>query len=304
MHSVTSISVQRCVGSAARYLWIAVLLVFVLTPLLVTLLASITPDKAIISQPAHWFTSGFNIDNYLYILTGKLPSQYAAETGQRTMGMVSQEIRHLPASMLHSSVVSLLVMVIDLVLGALAAYALVKMRFRGKGMVLNFILGTRLIPVVALAIPYYELMQQFKLTNTLTSLVIMYVGLTLPFTVLILCVAFRQVDRSIEEAAQLDGLNPLQILVRIVVPVAAPSMVGAGLFAFMLSYSEFLFGLLLTTNESVRTLPVTLASVSVNPDVSLGLITAGIVLGVLPTLIVIVPVWRYMVRGLAEGASK
>jgi multiple sugar transport system permease protein len=304
MHSVTSISVQRCVGSAARYLWIAVLLVFVLTPLLVTLLASITPDKAIISQPAHWFTSGFNIDNYLYILTGKLPSQYAAETGQRTMGMVSQEIRHLPASMLHSSVVSLLVMVIDLVLGALAAYALVKMRFRGKGMVLNFILGTRLIPVVALAIPYYELMQQFKLTNTLTSLVIMYVGLTLPFTVLILCVAFRQVDRSIEEAAQLDGLNPLQILVRIVVPVAAPSMVGAGLFAFMLSYSEFLFGLLLTTNESVRTLPVTLASVSVNPDVSLGLITAGIVLGVLPTLIVIVPVWRYMVRGLAEGATK
>jgi multiple sugar transport system permease protein len=81
-------------------------------------------------------------------------------------------------------------------------------------------------------------------------------------------------------------------------------MVGAGLFAFMLSYSEFLFGLRLTTNESVRTLPVTLASVSVNPDVSLGLITAGIVLGVLPTLIVIVPVWRYMVRGLAEGATK
>jgi ABC-type glycerol-3-phosphate transport system permease component len=285
-------------------LWIAVLLVFVLTPLLVTLLASITPDKAIISQPAHWFTSGFNIDNYLYILTGKLPSQYTAEAGQRTLGMVSEEIRHLPASMLHSTVVALLVMAIDLVLGALAAYALVKMRFGGKGMVLNFILGSRLIPVVALAIPYYELMQQFNLTNTLTSLVIMYVGLTLPFTVLILCVAFRQVDRSLEEAAQLDGLNPLQILVRIVVPVAAPSMVGAGLFAFMLSYSEFLFGLRLTTNESVRTLPVTLASVSVNPDVSLGLITAGIVLGVLPTLIVIVPVWRYMVRGLAEGATK
>lgn len=301
---MTSIRLQRRLGSAARYFWIAILMVFVLTPFLVTLLASVTPDKAIISQPAHWFTSGFNIDNYIYILTGALPSQYATEAGQRTMSMVSQEILHLPASMLHSVVVALLVMAIDLMLGAPAAYALVKMRFRGKDMVLNFILGSRLIPVVALAIPYYELMQQFDLTNTLTSLVIMYIGLTLPFTVLILCVAFRRVDRSIEEAAQLDGLNPLQILIKIVVPVAAPSIVGAGLFAFMLSYSEFLFGLLLATNESVRTLPVTLASVSVNPDVSLGLITAGIMLGVLPTLIVIVPVWRYMVRGLAEGATK
>ena len=300
---MTSTSVQRNLWPSARYVWVVLLMVFVLTPLLVTLLASITPDKAIISQPAHWFTSGFNIDNYIYILTGKLPSQYTAEAGQRTLGMVSEEIRHLPASMLHSIVVAFLVMAIDLVLGAPAAYALVKMRFRGKDIVLNFILGSRLLPVVALAIPYYELMQMFNLTNTLTSLVIMYIGLTLPFTVLILCVAFRQVDRSIEEAAQLDGLNPLQTLIMIAVPLSAPSIVGAGLFAFMLSYSEFLFGLLLATNERVRTLPVTLASVSVNPDVSLGMITAGIILGMLPTLIVIVPVWRYMVRGLAEGAD-
>jgi multiple sugar transport system permease protein len=155
---MTSTSVHRNFWPAARYLWIALLMVFVLTPLLVTLLASITPDKAIISQPAHWFTSGFNIDNYNYILTGKLPSQYTAEAGQRTLGMVSEEIRHLPASMLHSIVVALLVMAIDLVLGAPAAYALVKMRFRGKEMILNFILGSRLLPVVARAIPYYELM--------------------------------------------------------------------------------------------------------------------------------------------------
>lgn len=299
-----STRLQEHLGSAARYLWIALLLVFVLTPLLVTLLASLTPDKAIVSQPARWFTSGFNIDNYAYILTGRLPAQYEVEAGQRTMSMVSQEIRFLPTAMLHSVIVAVLVMIFDLLLAAPAAYALVKMRIGGKGIVLNFILGTRLIPLVAVAIPYYELMQMFRLTNTLTSLVIMYVGLTLPFVILILCVAFRQIDRSIEEAAQVDGLNPLQILVRIVVPVAAPSTVGAGLFAFMLSYCEFLFGLLLATNQSVRTMPVTMASVSVNPDVSLGLTCAGIILGILPALIVIVPVWRYMIRGLAEGSSK
>jgi len=287
-----------------RYLWIALLLIFILTPFLVTLLASITPDKAIVVRPAQWFSYGFSVDNYRYILTGELPQQYVADEGQRTMSMVSQEIRHLPNAMLRSALVALLVMAIDLVLGAPAAYALTRLRFRGKDAVLNFILGSRLLPVVALAIPYYTLMQRFYLTNTLTSLVIMYVGLTLPFVVLILCAAFRQLERSIEEAARLDGLNPLQILIRIAVPISAPSMVGAGLFAFMLSYCEFLFGLLLAPSEKIRTLPVTLASVSVNPDVSLGLITAGIILGVLPTLIVIVPVWRYMVRGLAEGATK
>lgn len=299
-----TISAHRRFEAAARYLWLAILLIFVLTPFLVTFLASITPDKAIVSQPARWFTSGFNLDNYLYILTGELPSQYVVEAGQRTMSMVSQEIRFLPRAMLHSVVVAALVMLINLLLGAPAAYALVKMRIPGKSAALNFILGTRLIPLVAVAIPYYELMQQLNLTNTLVSLVIMYVGLTLPFIILILCVAFRQIERAIEEAAQLDGLNPLQILVRIVVPVAAPSVVGAGLFAFMLAYCEFLFGLLLATNQSVRTMPVTMASVSVNPDVSLGLTCAGIIIGVLPTLLVIVPVWRYMVRGLAEGATK
>ena len=157
------------------------------------------------------------------------------------------------------------------------------------------------MPVVALAIPYYELMQRFDLTNTLTSLVIMYVGLTLPFTVLILCVAFRSLNARLKRPHSMDGLNPLQILVRIAVPISAPSMVGAGLFALMLSYCEFLFGLLLAPSDRIRSLPVTLASVSVNPDVSLGLITAGIMLGVLPTLIVIVPVWRYMVRGWQRG---
>lgn len=299
-----STRVQGGLAAAARNLWLLILLIFVLSPFLMTLLASLTPDKAIVSQPPGWFSNGFNLDNYVYILTGKLPAQYEVEAGQRTISMVSQEIRFLPRAMLHSVTVSVLVMILDLVLGAPAAYALVKMRIRGKSAVLNFILGTRLIPLVAVAIPYYELMQMFKLTNTLTSLVIIYVGLTLPFVILILMIAFRQIDRAIEEAAKLDGLNPLQILVRIVMPVAAPSILGAGLFAFMLSYCEFLFGLLLATNQSVRTMSVTMASVSVNPDVSLGLTCAGIILGVLPALIVIIPVWRYMIRGLAEGATK
>jgi multiple sugar transport system permease protein len=280
------------------------LMAFVLAPFLMTLLASITPDRAMISRPAHWFSEGFTFDNYRYLFTGALPDQYAVADGQRSFSMVSQEIQHLPTSMANSALVALVVMVINVVFGSMAAYAIGRLRFRGKALWFNFIMGSRLIPVVALAVPYYGLMQTLDLTNTLFSLVLIYASLTLPFTILLLVASFRRIDRAIEEAAQVDGLNPGQILLRIVLPLSKPALVGAALFAFMLSYSEFLFGLLLTTNADTRTLPVMLASVSVNPDVSLGLITSGVIIGVLPTLLVIIPIWRFMLRNLSEGAVK
>ncbi len=125
--------------------------------------------------------------------------------------------------------------------------------------------------------------------------------LTLPFTILILTLYFRGIPEEIEEAAQLDGCGPLQTLVRIVVPLALPSLIGTGLFAFMLSYSEFLFGLLITQSIKTRTLPVILATVSWNPDVTWGLTSASITIGLIPTLLLVVPVWRYMVKGLVAG---
>ncbi|MGH2359503.1 MAG: ABC transporter permease subunit, partial [bacterium] len=102
--------------------------------------------------------------------------------------------------------------------------------------------------------------------------------------------------------AQLDGASRWAILRRVMLPLALPSLVGAGLFAFMLSYSEFLFALLVTTSEYSRTLPVTLASVASNPDVSWSLLSAGTTLAVLPALILVWPIWRYMVRGLVSGS--
>ncbi len=288
------------VGRAVAGLFIAA---FVLAPFAMTLLASVTPDAALISRPPAWFSQGFSLDNYLYILTGAVPAQYQVDAS-RSFSMVSQEIRQLPVGMVNSMIASLAVMVVNVTLGSMAAHALGRLQFRGKRVALNVIMASRLIPAVALAIPFFGLMQDLRLTNNLLSLVLIYSALTLPVTILFLTASFLRVDRAIEEAAQIDGLNPMQILLRIVVPLSRPALVGAALFSFMLSYSEFLFGLLLVTQQSNRTLPVMLASVSVNPDVSLGLITAGIVLGITPTLVVIVPIWRFMLRGLAEGALK
>jgi ABC-type glycerol-3-phosphate transport system permease component len=122
--------------------------------------------------------------------------------------------------------------------------------------------------------------------------------------VLILTLYFRGIPVEIEEAARIDGCGPFDVLWRVTIPLALPSLIGTGLFAFMLSYSEFLFALLITTSIKTRTLPVILGSVSWNPDITWSLLSASIILGLIPTLILVVPVWRYMVKGLAAGASR
>jgi len=292
-------------GRVGRPLAAAVLALFVLAPFVMTLIASVTPDAALVSRPAAWFSHGFTLDNYRYIFTGELPAQYVVGSGDdRSFSMISEEIRRLPGAMGRSAMVASAVMLVNLLFGSAAAYAIGRLRFRGKAVAFNAIMASKLIPVVAIAIPYYALMQKFALTNNLMSLVLIHSAMTLPITVLFLATSFRRIDRTIDEAARIDGLNPFQILLRVTLPLSKPSLVGAALFAFMLSYSEFLFALLLASSQSVRTLPVTLASVAVNPDVSLGLITAGVVVGTAPTLLLIIPIWRFMISGLVEGAVK
>jgi multiple sugar transport system permease protein len=215
--------------------------------------------------------------------------------------MISQEVRLVPRAVLNSFIVAFAVMVVNCLVGSLAAYPFARLRFAAKTPIFFFITMSRLIPTVALAIPYYLIVQKLDLLDTYWALITIYSVLTLPFTILILTLYFRGLPEEIEEAAQLDGCSPFQTLVRIVVPLALPSLIGTGLFAFMLSYSEFLFGLLITQSIKTRTLPVILATVSWNPDVTWGLTSASIAIGLIPTLLLVFPVWRYMVRGLVAG---
>src|SRR5690606_34102935 len=140
--------------------------------------------------------------------------------------------------------------------------------------------------------------------NSYWALIAIYSVLTLPFTILVLTIFFRAIPVEIDEAAQLEGASPWRVLLDIILPLSLPSLVGTGLFAFMLAYGEFLFGLLITTSVEWRTLPVILATISTNPDVSWGLLMASITLGTIPTLLLAIPVWRFMIRGLTAGAVR
>ena len=278
------------------------LFVFCAGPVILSLLGSIIPDTALFSFPPKWFDKGFTLDNYIYTFTGEIPAEYAVKGAKRSM--ITDAARQVPASMLNSTLVALSVMAVNVVFGSLAAYAFARIRFRGKTVTFMGIVMCRLVPAVALTVPFYLLIQELGLLGSKAALILVHSVLTLLFSVLILSIFFRRLPVEYEEAASLDGCSRLQVFYRIVIPLAAPSIFAAGLFSFMLSYAEFLFALVLSGEARNRQLSVVMASLARNTDVSWGLLNTGVFLGLLPSLVLVVLVWKFLIERLLKGAVR
>jgi ABC-type glycerol-3-phosphate transport system permease component len=269
---------------------------FCIGPAALSLFASVMPDQAIFSFPPNWFGYEPTLDNYQYIFTGEIPATYLTAGANRNM--ISDAARQVPRSMLNSMFVALGVMAVNILLGAPAAYAFARLRFRWQTGTFLAIVMSRLVPAVALITPFYLLIQGMGLLGTKTALVIVHSVLTLPFTVLILTIFFRRIPRDIEEAALLDGCTRVQIFLRIILPLARTSVFATGVFAFILSYAEFLFALVLSGDAANRPLSVVMAALARNTDVSWGLLNASVFLAVIPTVALIGIVWRFVVEEL------
>jgi ABC-type glycerol-3-phosphate transport system permease component len=206
--------------------------------------------------------------------------------------------------MVNSSMVALAVMIVNIVLGSPAAYAFARMRFRGKTPTFMVIIMSRLIPAVALAVPFYLLIQELGLLGTKTALILVHSVLTMPFTVLILSVFFRRIPMELEDAALVDGCNRFQVFYHIDLRLSGPSIFATGLFAFTFSYAEFMFAHVLSGEAENRPLSVVLAALIRNTDVSWGLMNTGIFLAVVPSVILVVIIWRFVVEGIIVGGVK
>jgi multiple sugar transport system permease protein len=279
----------------------AVVALFVLGPILWMVDSSLQGENELLSRPGHVLPVNPTLDNYGYIFTGEIPRSFAVRGAIRSR--ISQEAREIPQALLNSVIVALGVTLINLVLGALAAYSFARIRFRAKRLTFNFLLGSRLLPAMAIAIPFYTIINTLGQLDTYTALIVVYLTFTLPFTIWFLREYFLLLPKDMEDAALIDGCNRLQTLVRIVLPLAAPALVAAGAFAFMASYNEFLFALLLTQTINSQTLPVIIASVAVNPDASFALISVSVVLAMIPPLLFAVGIRRYLTRGLVGAVG-
>jgi len=240
--------------------------------------------------------------NYAFIFTGRLPSDKARHG--IFVWQTSHEVRLLLPALRNSFIVALSVMVANVVFGTLAAYSFARVPFRGRRSAYAFILTSRLMPAVAVAIPFYAIIQRLELLDTYRALILVYLAFTFPFTVYFLSVYFRYLPAEVEEAALLDGCTRFSTLLRVVVPCAVPGLVAAAAFAFMTAYNEFLFALLLTQTIAAQTMPVLLAAVASNPAVSHALLAACVILAIIPPGILALVLRRYLTQGLVASIAR
>jgi trehalose/maltose transport system permease protein len=210
-------------------------------------------------------------------------------------------------NILNSLVVACVVVTASLGLGLSAAYALARVNFRGRATLLVSILAVSMFPQVAVLAGMYELLQVFGILGSLPGLALSYMIFTLPFTVWVLTTFMRDLPREIEEAAYVDGASPLQVVVKVFVPLMVPAMVTTGLLAFIAAWNEFLFALTFTVfTETARTVPVAIALISGASQYELpwGNVMAASVVVTLPLIVLVLIFQRRIVAGLTAGAVK
>jgi trehalose/maltose transport system permease protein len=209
-------------------------------------------------------------------------------------------------NILNSLIVATLATLVSQALAASASFALARREFAGRGLVLISFLLISMFPQIAVLSGLFEIIRALGLYNRLFGLVLSYMILVLPFTVWVLTTFMRQVPRELEEAAVMDGASSLTILVRIFLPIMAPSLVTAGLLAFVAAWNEFLFAVTFTLSDQARTVPVAIAFMSGSSQHELpwGNIMAAAVVVTIPLILLVLIFQRRIVTGLTAGAVK
>jgi ABC-type glycerol-3-phosphate transport system permease component len=288
--------------SLRTFLFAALILLFSGGPAALSLYGSVVPDRILLDPDRSILSEGPSLESYRYVFFGELPPSYLQESANRAM--ISDAARQVPRSLLNSTVIALSAMLLNIILGAPAAFIYARYTFPGKKLSFMFLILSPLVPAVALITPIYMMIEGLGLTGTRIGIILVHTAKALPFTVLILSVFFRKIPQELFEAAQLDHCSRLQTFLRIALPLALPSIGATGLFAFMLSYSEFMFSMVLSGDAATRPVSVVMAALARNTDVSWSLLNTSIFLAIVPTLVLVVIVWRFVVERLLDGSVR
>jgi ABC-type glycerol-3-phosphate transport system permease component len=189
-------------------------------------------------------------------------------------------------------------------LGALCAYALARMEFRGKAVLLGSILAVGMFPQISVVSPLYLLLRELRLINTYPGLVLPYLTFAMPLTVWLLVGFFRQLPAELEEAAMVDGAGRLRAFWEVIVPLAVPGIATTAILTFVYSWNEFLFALSFTLGPERQTVPVAIALFRGQYQVPWGQILAAAVVATLPVTLLVLAFQRRIVQGLTAGAVK
>jgi trehalose/maltose transport system permease protein len=273
----------KVVNRVLFWILVVVIIFYTVFPFVWAVISSIKPNAELFTTPVDYWPDQINLTFYQFVL----------DNGDFLLALRN------------SVIVSVSTVLISLALGSLAAYALGRLKFRGRTPVLYLILSMTMFPQIAILGSLYQMITALGLFDRLPALIISYLTFTLPFTVWVLTNFFKAMPGELEEAALVDGATPFQAFTRILLPLAAPGLVTTGLLAFIAAWNEYLYALTFTQSRA-RTVQPAIASFSGNTQFELpwGNILAASVLVTLPLVVLVLIFQRKILAGLTAGAVK
>ncbi len=252
-------------------------------PLYGLILTSIQPENVIRSKNINFFPSSIVLYHFKEVLN-------------------PNHISQIYEGMRNSFIVSILTGILSILLAFPAAYSLSRLKFPGKNLILISMISVYFLPTILFIIPMFIFLVSYNLDDTILSLVVPYTAFILPFVVWILKTFIDRLPLEVEEAAKIDGCSTIQLLLKIVLPLIRPGLLSAFIFAFILSWVEFLTPLIFTNNLKMSTVALGLFRSTV--DIKIGQQAAAAILTLIPVTILMVVFQRYITQVIFSGADK
>jgi ABC-type glycerol-3-phosphate transport system permease component len=266
----------------ALYACLGVLLFWSVLPIYWILTTGFKPEREVYAQPPTLFPAAPTLANFEHILFAT----------------------RFPLFLQNSLVVALTATILSVVIGLLAAYAITRLRFAGRAAVGRAVVASYLLPQALLFIPLFAVLLRLGLIDTLIGLTVAYLTFSVPFSAWMLIGYLRTVPTELDEAARIDGASRLQVLWRVLVPVAAPGLVVVALYAFTHAWNEFLYALVFVSSERTRTLTAGLVGLMMGDVFIWGQLMAASAIAIVPVLAIYVFAQRWLVEGLTGGGVK
>jgi multiple sugar transport system permease protein len=287
---------------ARVFLHLANLLVilFFLLPLFAVVIGSVQSERTLQADTRAVFPPEYTLDNFRVILSGG---------AQR--GAIFEQVTYLPDNIkqfyrafANSTIVALSVTVLTLAFGALSAYTVARLRLRWTVWFMQANVIARFVPIIVLMIPLYVMMRSAGLLNSLAGVILALTGFLLPYAILILAPYFATIPSELEDAARIDGCSRFSAFLRITLPLSTPGLAACGVIMFIISWHELLIPLILNSKTEHMTLPVVIASLVGDVHVFFNLMMAICLLALLPTVVLVFLLQKFVVQGLSAGAVK
>jgi multiple sugar transport system permease protein len=265
---------------------IVLVLIFALLPVLWLISLSLKPPDAITDQS--FIPTEFSLDNYKSLFEGGIDD--------------SPFIKPL----INSIGIALITTVISIVLASFCAYAIARLEFPGKRLILAGALAIAMFPPISTVGPLFDMWRSLGLYDTWPGLIIPYLTFSLPLAIYVLVAFFREIPWDLEQAAAVDGATPFQAFTKVIVPLAAPGTFTAAILVFIFAWNDFLFAISLTSSDASRTVPAALAFFTGESSFTqpTGSIAAAAVVVTVPIIVFVLFFQRRIVAGLTAGAVK